>query len=313
MIISASRRCDIPSYFGEWFLNRLKDGYVLIQNPYNAHRLSRAALTPKSVDIIVFWTKNPTPFLKHLPEIDKMGYTYYFEFTITPYGKETERNLPDKEKLIDVFIELGKKLGKNRMVWRYDPIILDDTYDIEYHTQRFAHMAQRLCASTNRCVISFVDNYKNVAARMGKDPSCNMSLQNIHSVSERLSKIASEHGLKIYTCAEKYNLKKYGIEHGACVDKNIIEDILGAKINTEKDKNQRDECLCAESIDIGTYGCCTNGCSYCYALKSEASTLANMQKHSPLSPVLIGTVSPDAIITNRPDKSVLVSQLSLFD
>ncbi len=313
MIISASRRCDIPSHFGEWFINRLREGYVLIQNPYNANRLSKAVLTPDAVDIIVFWTKNPMPFLQYLPLIDEMGYRYYFEFTITPYGKETEKNLPDKEELIAVFTELSKRLGKNRMVWRYDPIIIDERYDIAYHKEKFSYMAKRLSESTNRCVISFVDNYKNVATRMGKDPTRNMSLSDIYKISEIFFDVANANGLELFTCAEKFDLEKYGVKHGACIDKGMIESVLGCKINGAKDKNQRPECLCIESIDIGTYNCCANGCSYCYALQSENSSSANIKRHNPRSLMLIGEVNPNAIITHRDTKSVVDTQLSFFD
>ncbi len=313
MIISASRRCDIPSHFGDWFVNRLKEGYVLIQNPYNANRLSRAMLTRETVDILVFWTKNPLPFIRYLPEIEAFNYPYYFEFTLTPYGKETEVNLPEKETLIDTFISLSKRLGKNRMVWRYDPIIIDETYDITYHKENFTHMANRLCGSTNRCVISFVDCYKNVASRMGKNPSYHMSLINIHAISDIFSNIAKENGFELYTCAEKYSLEKYDIKHGACIDKSLIEGILGCKISAKKDKNQRAECLCLESIDIGTYNCCANGCRYCYALQSEKSSISNIKKHNPKSPVLIGEIGPQAMVTNRDTKSIVMHQLSFFE
>ncbi len=312
MIISATRRTDIPSFYGEWFVNRLKEGYLFIQNPYNVNRYSKAYLTPSDVDIIVFWTKNPIPFLKYLPEIDRMGYTYYFEFTLTPYGNETERNLPDKELLLNTFLNLAKKLGKHRMVWRYDPVIIDENYTIEYHKERFSYMANRLKDSTERCVISFVDSYKNVMSRMGKDPAYLMTDQKIVKLAEIFSNIAKENGFEIYTCAEKINLDTHGIKHGACIDKSIIEKILGCNITDIKDKNQRPECLCLESIDIGTYNCCANGCNYCYALKSEKSALDNMKKHNPLSPVLIGEVNPNAIITERKRESVVVNQLSLF-
>ncbi len=313
MIISASRRCDIPSHFGEWFVNRLNEGFVLIQNPYNANRLSKAVLSPETVDIIVFWTKNPLPFLKHLPTIDRFNYPYYFEFTLTPYGKETECNLPDKQQLITTFISLSKTLGKNRMIWRYDPIIIDETYDISYHKEKFLYMANRLSGSTKRCVISFVDSYKNIATRMGKNPSYNMSLSNIHQISEIFSTIAKQNGIEIFTCAEKYNLEKFGIKHGACIDKDIIQNILGNKIIDIKDKNQRPECLCLESIDIGTYNCCLNGCSYCYALQNEKSAELNIKNHNPKSPLLIGEQIPNVIITNRDTKSIIINQTSLFD
>ncbi len=312
MIISATRRTDIPSFYGKWFINRLKEGYVLIQNPYNNERYSKAYLTPSDVDIIIFWTKNPIPFLKYLPEIDRMGYSYYFEFTLTPYGKETESNLPDKEVLIDTFISLAEKLGKHRMVWRYDPVIIDELYTIDYHKERFSYMASRLKGSMERCVISFVDSYKNVMRRMGKDPAYLMTEQNIHKLAKIFSDISSENGFEIYTCSEKIDLLKYQIKHGACIDKNIIQKVLGYSIADVKDKNQRPECLCLESIDIGTYNCCGNGCSYCYALQNEKTAFSNMQKHNPLSPVLIGDVNPSAVITQRKRDSVIIKQLSLF-
>ncbi len=313
MIISATRRCDIPAYYGEWFLNRLKDGHALVQNPYNQNRYSKVSLSKNDVDIIVFWTKNPIPFLGYLPKIDELGYRYYFEFTITPYGKKTEKNLPDKKVLIDIFVKMSEKLGKHRMIWRYDPIIIDEHYDIAYHKEKFAYMAGRLSGSANRCVISFVDGYKNVTARMGKNPSYNISLSSVYEISEAFSKIAKENDIEIFTCAEKYDLEKYGIKHGACIDKDIIENILGCKIAGAKDKNQRPECLCVESIDIGTYNCCANGCKYCYALQSEESALKNIKRHNPKSPVLIGEVNPKAIITQRDAKSVLINQMSFFE
>ncbi len=312
MIISATRRTDIPSFYGEWFVNRLKEGYVLIQNPYNNNRYSKAYLTPSDVDIIVFWTKNPIPFLKYLPVIDQMGYSYYFEFTLTPYGKETERNLPEKELLLDTFEKLAEKLGKHRMVWRYDPIIIDEKHTIDYHIERFSYMANRLRNSTDRCVISFVDSYKNVMSRMGRNPAYLMTENNIFTIAEKFSFIAKENGINIYTCAERIGLQRYGIKHGACIDKDIVERVLGCSITDIRDKNQRPECLCLESIDIGTYNCCANGCNYCYALQSEKAALANMGRHNPQSPVLIGEVNKEAIITKRKRDSVAITQLSFL-
>ncbi len=312
MIISATKRTDIPSYYGEWFVNRLKAGYVLIQNPYNNNRYSKANLTREAVDIIAFWTKNPKPFLKYLPIIDEMGYPYYFQFTITPYGKETESGLPNKEELLETFITLSEKIGKKRVVWRYDPIILSDIYTMDYHTERFSYMAKKLSSYTERCVISFVDSYKNVTTRMGIDPSYQMSNENIYAISEIFSKIASKNNIELFTCAEAINLDKFGIKHGACIDKNLIEQILGQNINAKKDKNQRDACGCIESIDIGTYNCCANGCNYCYALTNEKLAISNLKKHNPKLPVLIGEVNPSAIITNRESFSVIENQISLF-
>ncbi len=312
MIISATRRTDIPSFYGEWFINRLKEGYVLIQNPYNENRYSWANLSREAVDIILFWTKNPLPFFKYLDTIEDMKYPYCFHFTLTPYGKDVEKGLPNKQDLIESFITLSKRIGKNNMIWRYDPIFLDDKHTIEYHKKMFSNMAKQLAPYANRCIVSFIDNYKNVMTRMGKDPTYNMTTENMHSLAEVISNIAKEHSLPIFTCAEKIDVSKFGIVPGACIDKSSIEDILQAPINCKRDKNQRDECLCIESIDIGTYNCCANGCNYCYALQSEESSINNMKKHNPLSPVLIGEVNPNAIITGRESKSIIENQLNLF-
>ncbi len=312
MIISATRRTDIPSYYGQWFLNRLKEGYVLIQNPYNPEKYSKAVLTKEAVDIIVFWTKNPIPFIKYLDEIDKMGYIYYFQFTITPYNKKIEKNLPDKKEILESFIYLSNRLGSKKMIWRYDPIIINNEFTVEYHSKMFEYMASKLAGYTNRCIVSFVDNYKNVSRRMGGNPSSLMTYEKLEKLAQVFSEIALKYNIELYTCSEEINLNKYNIKKSSCIDKKLIEDILGMKIDVKPDKNQRDECRCVESIEIGTYNCCANGCNYCYALKSDESSLNNIKKHNPTSETLIGDVPKNAIITNRDSKSIVISQMTLF-
>ncbi len=312
MIISASRRCDIPSYFGEWFINRLKEGYVIVPNPFNNERYSKVILTKETIDIIVFWTKNPIPFLKYLNEIDEMGYKYYFQFTITPYEKDIEKNLPDKNLLIKTFIDLSKKIGKNNMVWRYDPILINDKYDLNYHIKSFREMVDKLKGHTERCMISFVDNYKNVSTRMGYNVDYKMTLSNVEKIVNIFSMIAKESGIKLYTCSEEFDLSKYGIEHGSCIDKDIIEKCLNKTIRVQTDKNQRKNCLCLESVEVGTYNCCLNGCGYCYALNDVDKATCNVTTHNPKSPLLIGNLKEDAIITERKTKTIIDNQLSLF-
>ncbi len=312
MIISASRRTDIPSYYGEWFMRRLREGSVFIPNPYNAKRYSKASLTRDAVDIIAFWTKNPIPFMQYLTEIDKMGYVYYFQFTLTPYGRETESNLPHKDKLLEVFINLSKSIGRERLVWRYDPIIINKQYDMNYHAEMFSYMARKLSNYTERCIVSFVDNYKNVTARLGKDLNYTTTEQGMLTIASIFSKLAKENGIDLFTCSEEIELGQFDIQHGACIDKSHIEKILGSKINIRKDKNQRSKCLCVESIDIGTYNCCANGCNYCYALTTQQSSLYNMRKHNSKSPVLIGEIPSDAIIIERESFSIIERQLSLL-
>ncbi len=311
MIISASRRTDIPSYYGQWLLQRLREGYVFIPNPYNKQRYAKANLTREAVDILVFWTKNPLPFLRHLPEIDAMGYPYYFQFTLTPYGRETEKFLPHKNTLVEVFMHLSRTLGKHRMVWRYDPIIIDDRYTLAYHAEKFASMASLLAKHCARCVISFVDSYKNVTSRMGKAPVYYMSKENSIAIAQLFSELAKANNLALYTCSEEIDLEPWGIQHGACIDKALIENILQGKINVARDKNQRSSCLCLESIDIGTYNCCANGCNYCYALTNESCARQNMARHNPTASVLIGELPENALLTERKSVSVLERQMSL--
>jgi len=162
MIISASRRTDIPALYSNWFINRLKEGYALIPNPRNSDRLGRVELSPDKVDCIAFWTKNPIPLLDKLGQIDNMGYRYYVQFTLTPYDNAMERNLPPKSNLIQAFIELSKRTSVQRAVWRYDPILIDDRHPVEWHVEQFSKMCETLSTYTERCIISFIDPYKSI-------------------------------------------------------------------------------------------------------------------------------------------------------
>ena len=165
MIISASRRTDIPAHYSEWFCNRLKEGYVLVRNPMNTHQISRVILSPEVVDGIVFWTKNPAPMLKRLKQIE--NYNYYFQFTLTAYGPDIEKNLPSKNQvIIPAFQRLSREIGKERVIWRYDPIFISDRYTIEYHCRYFEVLASKLAPYTEKCTISFIDKYKKIEQNM---------------------------------------------------------------------------------------------------------------------------------------------------
>ncbi len=312
MIISASRRTDIPSYYGQWLVNALQRGFVFVPNPYNKQRYYKADLRREAVDCMVFWTKNPVPFLAFLPEIDAMGYPYYFQFTLTPYNRSVEKNLPDKIQLVRTFQALSKKLGAHKMIWRYDPIIVDGVFTVEYHQQAFASMAKMLQGYTQKCIISFVDIYKNMQRRLGNTCVYSINADVMDILAQKLSPIAQTYGISLYTCSEERDLSAYGIEKSSCIDKNIIEEILGYPIEIARDKHQRPDCGCMESIEIGTYNCCANGCSYCYALSSEQSNAQNMRLHNPNAPVLLGTLPENAIITHRENHSVIRQQLSLL-
>lgn len=311
MILSVSRRTDIPNYYPEWFYNRIKEGVVYVRNPMNPRQVSRIDISPEVVDCIVFWTKNPEPMLARLDELS--GYTYYFQFTLTGYGTDIEANvLHKKEKIIPTFQRLSDKIGSRNVVWRYDPILFTKTYTPEYHLKAFEQIARALNGYTKRCVISFVDNYAKIKKSMDRLGVYDISEDGKKAFAKKLSEIAGDNGMTVGSCAESIDLEQCGIEHNSCIDKNLIEDIIGCKLIVEKDKNQRPVCGCVESVDIGTYNTCKNGCKYCYANYSEESVRRNCEIYNPRSPILCGAISEDDKISERMVKSMKDTQISLW-
>ncbi|WP_244324809.1 DUF1848 domain-containing protein [Sporofaciens musculi] len=306
MIISASRRTDIPALYPEWFVNRLKAGEVLVPNPYNRKKIKRVFLSPETVDCIVFWTKNPTPMLPYLREIEDMGYEYYFQVTITDYEEDMEVNLADTSDVMASFLLMSERLGKERMDWRFDPLLLSEKYTIAYHLEQFELMCRWLAKATTRCIISFVDAYKD-------SPFRELTEDEILKLACGLSKIARSYNLPLYTCAEKINLERFGIGHSACIDKAKIRSLTGYRLDLKKDGVQRKECRCVESVDIGMYHTCIHGCRYCYATGSQENARNKYEQHDPDSPLLVGHVRGDEVITERAAVSGRDIQISLFD
>ena len=312
MIISASRRTDIPSYYSEWFLNRIREGYVCVRNPMNVHQISKVSLDPSVVDGIVFWTKNPIPMMKRLDELK--DYTYYFQFTVNPYGQDVEQNLPSKRNvIIPAFQELSKKIGSERIIWRYDPILLTPKYSIEWHTQCFEYMAKALSRYTRKCVISFLDLYRNTQNNTKNLGFLPLGQKEMSEIAQRFSEIAKNNGLVLESCSETIDLDKYDIHHGHCIDCNLFEELLGCRLDLDKDKNQRLECGCVASIDVGMYNTCKNHCLYCYANYSQNTVEKNFAVHNPNSPLIIGEIMPDDVIKERKVASCKNCQLNLFD
>ncbi|MGB3926745.1 MAG: DUF1848 domain-containing protein [Caldicoprobacterales bacterium] len=303
MVLSVSRRTDIPAFYSQWFINRLKEGYVFIKNPMNSKQISKININPQVVDCIVFWTKNPRPLIKSLDEIDSMGYHYYFQFTITPYDNTIERALPDKSKIIETFIALSKKIGKEKLVWRYDPIILNPSLTIDYHVEAFERMVSQLYQYTNECIISFVDLYSKTEKNMGKDSIRQIREDEMHIIAKEFSRIAHKRGIKILTCSEKIDLDQYGIEHASCIDKEKIDNIIGCSLSHKiKKDGQRPNCGCIECIDIGAYNTCKHNCLYCYASFSTEQVIKNNKLHNPKSAILIGDSGE---ITNYSERKVI--------
>ena len=312
MILSVSRRTDIPNYYSEWFFNRLKEGFLYVRNPMNFHQISEIKISPDVVDCIVFWTKNPLPMMERLDELE--AYNYYFQFTLTGYGNDVERNLPNKKtSVIPIFQELSNRIGKEKVVWRYDPIFFSNRYNAKYHLKAFRSIAEALSGYTEKCVISFLDIYPKNKKNMDDLLSYDLSDSELREFAKELSNIAKENHIKIGRCAEKIDLDEYGIIHNSCIDKELIEKIIGCKLKINKDKNQRIECGCVESVEVGTYNTCKNGCVYCYANYSAKSVESNFQKYDPLSPLLCGHIEKDDKISTRKVVSLKETQISIFD
>ena len=295
MILSASRRTDIPCYYSEWFMNRIRAGSVCTRNPMNHKQLSRIRLTPETVDCIVFWTKDAQNILNKLLELDRLGYKYYFQFTLTPYDRAIERGLRDKADIIKTFIQLSSLIGKERVIWRYDPIILNEKMDISYHKEQFERFCCKLAGFTETVTISFVDMYPKLKTDLVRP----ITDEEIEEISAFFGTQAKAHNLKITACCEKTDLTRYGIVKASCIDKSLIERICGHPIVAERDKNQRAGCGCCKSVDIGAYNSCLNGCVYCYATDSLASAERRSNTHDPQSELLIGTVGEDERMIER--------------
>ena len=313
MIISCSRRTDIPAFFAPWFQKRVQQGYVYTKNPINPKQMRKLVLDPKVVDMIVFWTKNAIPMMPVLDELDNRGYKYYFQYTITPYGKEIEPEVPNKEEIIHNFIALSNRLGKNRVIWRYDPIFINETYTIEYHIEQFKEMYEQLKNYTNRIVISFIDLYKKTKKNTQEYITRELNKQEVERIAAAFSSITKQDNITLGTCSEEYDLTAFGIEPTSCISKKVIEEILGCKIKTKKDRAQRQSCNCIESIDIGKYDTCQHGCIYCYATNRLQKVLKNQEIYDEDSPILSEKLEEDIAYTITEQESIKINeQISLF-
>lgn len=311
MIISASRRTDIPAFYSDWFFNRIKERYVLVPNPYNSKMISRISLDPAVVDCIVFWSKNPAPMLEKLDKLK--DYNYYFQFTLNPYGPDIENHLPAISKRIDTFKRLSDRIGKEKVIWRYDPVLTNETYTPGFHKEKFAEIAYELKEHTEKCMLGFIDHYQHIRTAVSRFNIQPLLKADIEEMAVSFKKTVDTCSIQLDTCTVKVDLTHLGIPGGLCIDNQLVERIAGYPISVRKDKNQRDICRCAESIDIGTYESCLNGCIYCYAIKGNYNTVKyNLNKHDKNSPMLVGELQEDDIVKERLVKSLRNDQFSLF-
>lgn len=311
MIVSASRRTDIPACFAPWLARRLREGYALVRHPYDPHQVTRVMLTPDAVDGLVLWTKHAVPLM---PYVDALGgYTYYFQYTVTPYGGALEPGLPDVwTERIPAVLRLSDAVGPERIVWRYDPVILTDVYTVSWHAVTFGRMAALLAGRVRKCTFSFVDDYASTARNMAGTGMRRIAAEDMRALAAAFAEVAAQHGLALDTCCEAIDLTQYGIGHASCVDRRILEELGGWPLRDAPAKGQRSGCGCMQSVDIGMYGTCVNGCRYCYANADTASARRLYAQHDPASPLLIGRLSPEDTVRDTAAESLRIGQLSMF-
>jgi DNA repair photolyase len=298
VIITASRSTDIPGLYGDWFVNRLQKGYVAWRNPFSGQI---QYISFEKTRCIVFWTKNPAPFVKHVKTIERMGIGTLFQVTVNDYEVEKlEMNIPSLQKRIDSVIELSHIIGKEKVLWRFDPLILSEKISICELLKKIARVGDEVYSHVGRLTISFLSPYKKVVRNLKSLGIHEISQMDKLMIASGIGDLNARWNLPLYSCAEPQDLSKYGIYHGSCVDASLIANCFSSdsslkrflKINTsvdlfgneikkiglEKDRGQRKECGCCLSKDIGMYDTCSHGCLYCYANASPVKAM-----HSKLS------------------------------
>ena len=289
MILNTGSRTDIPAFYSEWFFNRMKEGFVMARNPFCPNLVTRFRIDPDVVDVIGFCTKNPAPMIPRLEELSR--FRQFWFVTITPYGKEIEPAVPDKKKVCEDFQRVSAVVGKRCIGWRYDPIFIYDRYTVEYHLQAFEKIASFLEGYTEQVVISFIDLYEKT--RRNFPELVEVTKRDRLILGENMARIASRHGMQIYTCMEGTDLALFGINTNGCMTKEVLEHAIGEELRVPSGLSPaRKGCHCLLGSDIGAYNTCRHFCRYCYANYDRSFVLRNSKYHDPSSPLLTGHLQP---------------------
>ena len=293
MILNVSGRTDVVAFYSEWFMNRLAEGFIDVRNPFNPKLVSRIMFD--DVDLIFFCTKNPIPILDKIKKINKK---IYFHVTLTSYKKDIEPNLPPKKDIIEAIKKISNYIGKDNIVVRYDPILINDNYTVDYHIKSFNKICELLDGYVSKVLISFIDNYKNVRNNYHVLRYKKLREDDYKKIGLAFSKIASEHGMSIHTCSEERNLGEFGFIKDDCMSKELAYKLTGKKYRKWQGRNNK-YCNCVEMADIGVYNSCKHFCKYCYANFDEKKVLENYKMHDPNSSLLVGRLEPDDVIKVR--------------
>ncbi len=275
-------------------------GYALSRNPLFPNKVTRYELTPDKVDCVVFCSKNYKPILPRIHEITGRFPTY-FHYTITAYGKDIEPGVPAIEESMETLITLSESVGRQRLAWRYDPVLLTKKYTIKQHLETFEHMAEKLAPYIDRCIFGFVEMYKKLESNMPE--LIPLTMQDQDALAEGLGFIAQKYGIFLQTCGMHGDFTRYGIHSSACMTLDMLGKANGILFKDLKHKGGRQGCHCMESRDIGAYDTCMNGCKYCYANKNPQRAFENYKYHDSASPLLLGKPKPKDQLLQGAQKS----------
>lgn len=293
MILNVSGRTDIVAFYSKWFLNRLKEGYVDVRNPFNPNLVSR--INFEDVDLILFCTKNPIPIVDKL---DDIKIPYIFHITITPYKNDIEPNLPSKSDIIEAVKKISTTIGIENVYVRYDPIFISEKYSIDYHIKAFTKLCSLLKGYVNTIIVSFIDNYQNVRKNLPYLKYRSFTEEDYKLIGENFSKIAKNNNMVVQTCFEERNLTEYGFIKGECMSKELAFKLTG-KTYKKWQARKGNACNCVELVDIGVYNSCNHLCKYCYANYDESKVKVNIKNHDVNSSLLIGQLKQSDIIKER--------------
>ncbi len=287
MILMVSGRTDIPAFYSEWFMNRIHEGFIDVRNPFYPKLVNRIMM--EDVDLFFFCTKNPIPIVDKLKEINK---PIYFHVTLTPYKKDIEPNVPDKTKVIEAIKKISKQIGKENIVVRFDPILINDKYTVDYHIKAFERVCTLLDGYIDRILVSFIDDYKNVRKNLETLKYRELTEDDYEKIGINFSKIADEHHMYVHTCFEERDLTEYGFVKEDCLSKELAYKLTGKKF-PKWHARKGNLCNCVKMTDVGVYNTCKHMCKYCYANFDETKVKENNLKHNPKSSLLIGELKAD--------------------
>ena len=293
MILFASGRTDIPAFYSNWFINRVKAGFVDVRNPFNQNLVSRINFS--DVDLIMFCSKNPLPMIDKLK---MLKVPVLFHVTITPYSKDVEPNIPDKRLIIEGVKKLSLVLGIDNVVLRYDPIFLSDKYNVDYHIRAFDKLCKNLNGYVNKIIVSFMDEYKNVRSNRGILRYRTITKEDYKRIGEAFSKSAMDNGMSVQTCFENNDLTQYGFVKGECLSHELAYILTGKMFKSSNVRKEK-KCECVQMVDIGYYNSCMHMCKYCYANYDEKAVSSNFKRHDDNSSLLIGSIQSDDVIKVR--------------